>query len=134
MGSFEESIDLSEVARRNGLALGLLTVWRHQVAAAEAGNAPNSPPIQNDTESTSKARERMSLAKEISRAPIRAWEMIKLELSGTPSGRAASGIDDAVYGAGGASGIRELHLGPSKWCCRHGRSPFASRCARRRRW
>ena len=34
--SFEEDANISEVARRNGVARGLLTVWRHQVAAAVA--------------------------------------------------------------------------------------------------
>lgn len=32
--SFEENVNISEVARRNGVARGLLTVWRRQVAAA----------------------------------------------------------------------------------------------------
>jgi transposase len=32
--SFEEGANISEVARRNGVSRGLLTVWRRQVAAA----------------------------------------------------------------------------------------------------
>src|ERR1700676_3156440 len=36
--SFEEGANISEVARRNGVSRGLLTVWRRQVAAAVAGN------------------------------------------------------------------------------------------------
>jgi transposase len=32
--SFEEGANISEVARRNGVVRGLLTVWRHKVAAA----------------------------------------------------------------------------------------------------
>ncbi|WP_346659347.1 transposase [Bradyrhizobium sp. 164] len=39
--SFEEGANISEVARRNGVARGLLTVWRHQVAAAVAGKPPS---------------------------------------------------------------------------------------------
>ncbi|RXG84550.1 hypothetical protein EAS62_39690 [Bradyrhizobium zhanjiangense] len=35
--SFEEGANISEVARRNGVSRGLLTVWRRQVAAAVAG-------------------------------------------------------------------------------------------------
>src|ERR1700739_1717495 len=31
--SFEEGANISEVARRNGVVRGLLTVWRHKVAA-----------------------------------------------------------------------------------------------------
>jgi transposase len=34
--SFEEGANISEVARRNGVFRGLLTVWRQKVAAAEA--------------------------------------------------------------------------------------------------
>ncbi|RXH37993.1 hypothetical protein XH99_01575, partial [Bradyrhizobium nanningense] len=43
--SFEEGANISEVARRNGVSRGLLTVWRRQVAAA-VGKAPNFVPIQ----------------------------------------------------------------------------------------
>jgi transposase len=44
--SFEDGANISEVARRNGVSRGLLTVWRRQVAAAVAGKAPNFVPIQ----------------------------------------------------------------------------------------
>ena len=44
--SIEEGANISEVARRNGVSRGLLTVWRRQVAAAVAGTAPNFVPIQ----------------------------------------------------------------------------------------
>ena len=44
--SFEEDANISEVARRNGVSRGLLTVWRRQVAAAVAGKAPSFVPIQ----------------------------------------------------------------------------------------
>jgi transposase len=43
--SFAEGANSSEVARRNGVARGLLTVWRRQVAAAVAGKAPSFVPI-----------------------------------------------------------------------------------------
>ena len=43
--SFEEGANISEVARRNDVSRGLLTVWRRQVAAV-AGKAPNFVPIQ----------------------------------------------------------------------------------------
>jgi transposase len=49
--SFEEGANVSEVARRNGVSRGLLTVWRHQVAAAVAGKAQNFVPIQIGAES-----------------------------------------------------------------------------------
>ncbi|WP_275200912.1 transposase [Bradyrhizobium sp. CSA207] len=49
--SFEEGANISEVARRNGVSRGLLTVWRRQVAAAVAGKARNFVPIQIGAES-----------------------------------------------------------------------------------
>jgi transposase len=44
--SFEEGANISEVARRHGLARGLLTVWRQQVAARARGQAPSFVPIE----------------------------------------------------------------------------------------
>ncbi|MET4373241.1 transposase-like protein [Bradyrhizobium sp. LB12.1] len=41
--SFEEGANISEVARRNGVARGLLTSWRRQVAAV-AGKATVTSP------------------------------------------------------------------------------------------
>ena len=38
--SFEEGADISEVARRNGVVRGLLTVWRHKFVAAAGVQAP----------------------------------------------------------------------------------------------
>src|SRR5204862_8360478 len=43
--SFEEGANISEVARRHGVARGLLTVWRHQVAAGARGQAACLVPI-----------------------------------------------------------------------------------------
>ena len=42
--SFEEGANISEVARRHGVVRGLLTVWRHKVAAAGV-NAPGFVPV-----------------------------------------------------------------------------------------
>jgi transposase len=42
--SFEERANISEVARRNGVARGLLTVWRGQVTAM-AGMARTYPDL-----------------------------------------------------------------------------------------
>src|SRR6516165_3797999 len=55
--SLEPGANISEVARRNGVARGLLTVWRHQVAAAVASEAPNFVPIQIGAESGGTANE-----------------------------------------------------------------------------
>src|SRR5436305_8197735 len=43
--SFEEGANISEVARRNGVVRGLLTVWRHKVAAAAGVDAPGFVPV-----------------------------------------------------------------------------------------
>src|ERR1700675_2676502 len=44
--SFEEGANISEVARRNGVVRGLLTVWRHKLAAAAGVNAPGFVPVR----------------------------------------------------------------------------------------
>jgi len=43
--SFEEGANISEVARRNGVVRGLLTVWRQKLAAAGSLNAPGFVPV-----------------------------------------------------------------------------------------
>jgi transposase len=43
--SFEEGANISEVARRNGVVRGLLTVWRQKLAAAAGLNAPGFVPV-----------------------------------------------------------------------------------------
>jgi transposase len=47
--SFEEGANISEVARRHGVVRGLLTVWRHKVAAAGV-KAASFVPVQIDAE------------------------------------------------------------------------------------
>jgi transposase len=44
--SFEEGANISEVARRNGVVRGLLTVWRHKLAAAAGVTAPGFVPVR----------------------------------------------------------------------------------------
>ena len=87
--SFEEVASISEVARRNGVARGLLTVWRRQVAAAVAGKAPSLVPIQIGTESgggTAGESERVSPAQpmplEIAAPPAKACGVVEIEVSG----------------------------------------------------
>jgi transposase len=76
------------VARRNGVARGLLTVWRHQVAAAVASEAPNFVPIQIGAESggTANQSERISSAQtrplEIAAPSAKACGVIEIEVSG----------------------------------------------------
>jgi len=87
--SFEEGANISEVARRNGVSRGLLTVWRRQVAAAVAGKAPSFVPIQIGAESDGETvgeSERSSPAQtrplEIAAPPAKACGVIEIELSG----------------------------------------------------
>jgi transposase len=84
--SFEEGANISEVARRNGVSRGLLTVWRRQ---AVAGKMPSFVPIQigaeNDWETAGRS-ERSSPAQtrplEIAAPPAKACGVIEIELSG----------------------------------------------------
>jgi transposase len=50
--SFEEGANISEVARRNGVVRGLLTVWRQKLAAAAGVNAPGFVPVLMSPESS----------------------------------------------------------------------------------
>jgi transposase len=87
--SFEAEANISEVARRNGVARGLLTAWRRQVAAAVAGKAPNFVPIQIDAGSgggTAGESERMSAVQttplEIAAPPAKSSGVVEIELNG----------------------------------------------------
>jgi transposase len=51
--SFEAGANISEVARRHGVARGLLTVWRHKFSVAADARAPRFVPIQICSESPS---------------------------------------------------------------------------------
>jgi transposase len=53
--SFEEGANISEVARRNGVVRGLLTVWRQKLAAAAGLNAPGFVPVLITSEGGSPA-------------------------------------------------------------------------------
>ena len=44
--SFETDANISEVARRHGVARGLLTAWRRQVAAAARSRVPSFVPVR----------------------------------------------------------------------------------------
>ena len=46
--SFEKGANISEVARRNGVVRGLLTVWRHKFATAARSKAPGFVPVRID--------------------------------------------------------------------------------------
>jgi transposase len=48
--SLEEGANISEVARRNGVVRGLLTVWRHKFVAAAGVQAPGFVPVRIEAE------------------------------------------------------------------------------------
>jgi transposase len=98
--SFEEGANISEVARRNGVARGLLTVWRHKLAAAGV-TGPGFVPVQIVAESDPAAREPGAVVP----AQTRALEMaspraeqrgtIEIEVSGARV-RVEPGVDPAT--------------------------------------
>ncbi len=86
--SFEEGANISEVARRNGVVRGLLTVWRHKVAAAGV-NATGFVPVRIASEgSPAMACEpgRVAAAntrlQEMASPPGQLRGMIEIEVSG----------------------------------------------------
>ncbi|WP_442868435.1 transposase [Bradyrhizobium sp. CCBAU 51627] len=68
----EDGANISEMARRNGVARGLLTVWRRQFAAVVAGKTPSVVPIQIGTASGGGTSDE---SEHISSAPTRALEI-----------------------------------------------------------
>jgi len=87
--SFEEGANISEVARRNGVSRGLLTVWRRQIAAAVTGKAQSFVPIQIGAGSageTAGESERASPAQtkalEIAAPSAKVCGVIEIEVSG----------------------------------------------------
>ncbi|MCP3475749.1 transposase [Bradyrhizobium sp. CCGUVB1N3] len=87
--SFEAGANISEVARRNDVSRGLLTVWRRQVAAAVAGKAPNFVPIQigagigGETAGESeRASPAQTKALEIAAPSAKVCGVIEIEVSG----------------------------------------------------
>jgi len=101
--SFEEGANISEVARRNGVVRGLLTVWRHKLAAAAGVNAPGFLPVRIATEgSPAAAGEPGSVAaantrlREIaSSPPCQLRGVIEIEVSGARI-RVEPGVDSTT--------------------------------------
>ena len=96
--SFEQGANISEVARRNGVARGLLTVWRHKLAAAAGANAPGFVPVRIASEAgpatsgqpgcLAPAHTRLEMAS----APGKIRGMIEIEVSGARI-RVEPGVD-----------------------------------------
>jgi transposase len=99
--SFEEGANISEVARRNGVSRGLLTVWRRQVAAAVAGKAQNFVPLQIGAESDGGRAGESELSSaqtrplEIAALAIKLSGVIEIEMSGARI-RVEPGVDSAT--------------------------------------
>lgn len=99
--SFEEGANISEVARRNGVSRGLLTVWRRQVAAV-AGKAQNFVPIQIGAESDGRragASECISPVQmkplEIAAPQAKVCGVVEIEINGARI-RVEPGVDSAT--------------------------------------
>lgn len=97
--SFEERASISEVAQRHGVARGLLTVWRHKLAAAVGVNAPGFVPVLIASEgSPTTAGEPGRLApahtrlREMASPPGQLRGMIEIEVSGARI-RVEPGVD-----------------------------------------
>src|ERR1700716_915127 len=81
--SFEEGANISEVARRNGVVRGLLTGWRHKLAA-EGG-----PAMPGEPGRVAAANTRLQ---EIASPPGQLRGMIEIEVSGARI-RVEPGVD-----------------------------------------
>ena len=95
--SFEEGANISEVARRNGVVRGLLTVWRHKLAAASV-NRPGFVPVRIASEGApATSGERGCLAPahtrlEMASAPSKIRGVIEIEVNGARV-RVEPGVD-----------------------------------------
>jgi transposase len=96
--SFEEGANISEVARRNGVVRGLLTVWRRKLAAAAGVNAPGFVPVRIASEggaATKGEPGRLAPAHtrlEMASAPGKLRGVIEIEVSGARI-RVEPGVD-----------------------------------------
>ena len=99
--SFEEGANISEVARRNGVVRGLLTVWRHKLAAAAGVDARGFMPVRIACEgSTTTADELDRIAPAHTRlremeSPSQFRGVIEIEVSGARI-RVERGVDPAT--------------------------------------
>ena len=96
--SFEEGANISEVARRNGVVRGLLTVWRHKFATAAGVNAPGFVPVRIASEGAPAtsgepvALRRHKTRLDMASAPGKLCGMIEIEVSGARI-RVEPGVD-----------------------------------------
>jgi transposase len=88
--SFEEGANISEVARRHGVVRGLLTEWRHKLAAAAGANAPGFVPVRIGSEKGA------ATAVEPGRLPPAAARLLEMV---SPLGKLCGVIEIEVSGA-----------------------------------
>jgi transposase len=88
--SFEEGANISEVARRHGVVRGLLTVWRHKVAAAGV-KAPGFVPVQIASESSPATADELG--------SVAAAANTRLQEMASPAGQRRGAIEIEVSGA-----------------------------------
>jgi len=79
--SFDEGANISEVARRNGVSRGLLTVWRRQITTM-AGKAPSFVPIRIGAESGQVSASAQARPLKVTAPPTRACGVVEIEVSG----------------------------------------------------
>src|ERR1700736_5701212 len=97
--SFEEGANISEVARRNGVVRGLLTVWRHKLAAAVGVNARGFMPVRIASEgSATRADEPVRRLRDMASSPSQFRGVIEIEVSGARI-RVEPGVDPATLSA-----------------------------------
>ena len=89
--SFEEGANISEVARRHGVVRGLLTVWRHKVAAAAGVNAPGFVPVLIASEGSPATADELG--------SVAAAANTRLQEMASPAGQLRGEIEIEVSGA-----------------------------------
>jgi transposase len=93
--SFEDGANISEVARRHGVARGLLTVWRHKFAASARVEAPRFVPVRIDAGTTGE-RDRLAPVEArllaMAPRPAKPVGVIEIEVSGARI-RVEPGVD-----------------------------------------
>jgi transposase len=89
--SFEANANISEVARRNGVAGGLLTAWWRQFAAAARSKVPSFVPVQIDSEKSSGGA-----ASELDRVPPAQMRLLE---KASPPAKLGGVIEIEVSGA-----------------------------------
>jgi len=93
--SFEEGANISEVARRNGVARGLLTAWRHKLAVAAGDNALGFVPVRIASATAGepgRVAPSRKMPRELASPPGRFRGEIEIELSGARI-RVEPGVD-----------------------------------------